>query len=142
MEKNTYEWKREYELGIEDIDFQHHFFFNLILRLTAELTQSQEQVYQNALVDELIAYARFHFVSEENMMSRAGYPKLEEHKHLHHELLDQLSTKSSLLSLTHSAKDSNGLLDFLMNWFFQHTTGEDKLFAQYLGLGEPRHLSQ
>ena len=26
-------WKSEYDLGIEDIDFQHHYFLNLINRL-------------------------------------------------------------------------------------------------------------
>lgn len=65
MEKVQYEWKTDYELGSEDIDFQHHFFFNLILRLAQELAQSREQVCQDALIDELSAYARFHFISEE-----------------------------------------------------------------------------
>jgi len=70
-------------------------------------------------------------------MLRAGYPELGEHKMLHHELLDKLSSKASMLYLTHSEKDSAGLIVFLMDWFFQHTTSKDKVFARYVQ-GLPR----
>lgn len=132
MDKVTYVWKADYALGIEDIDFQHHFFFNLIVRLAEELVQSKDQMYKNALVDELIAYARFHFISEENIMSRANYPELSDHKNQHLELIDKLSSKTSKLDLSNSAQDSAGLIDFLMDWFFHHTTSVDKIFAQYV----------
>ena len=80
MNNEFIEWLTKYEIGIEDIDLQHHFFFNLINRLAGELTRSDDLNYQNALVSELNAYARFHFISEENMMFRVGYPESVNHK--------------------------------------------------------------
>ena len=132
MNDDIIEWQPEYELGIEDIDFQHHFFLNLINRLGCELKESDNFYYRAALISELNAYARFHFTSEENMMFRAGYTALIEHKELHFELLDQLSTRSNMLSLNNSDKSAVDILDFLVDWFFHHSTTEDRLFANYL----------
>ena len=126
------DWKPNYELGIEDIDYQHHFFINLINRLSDELAATDSPEYRTAIVSELSAYARFHFISEENMMSRAGYPEIDAHKRHHRELLDQLSIKQTRLEMRQSEQEQQAILDFLVQWFFEHTTREDRLFADYL----------
>jgi len=125
-------WNSSYELGIEDIDYQHHFFLNLINRLSDELLKVEDANYKRALISELNAYARFHFISEENMMQREGYPKLQEHRELHRELIDQLSIRQNMLMLRASEKEADEIIDFLVNWFLSHTNHEDRLFADYL----------
>ena len=125
------EWKKKYELGIDDIDFQHHFFLNLINRLSNELLSPDSRSHRASLIAELNAYARFHFISEENMMRRAGYPALDEHKKHHLELTDQLSRKESMLHITDSEKEAVAVVDFLVDWFINHTVYEDRLFAKY-----------
>ena len=132
MGRSNIIWRKEYELGIEDIDFQHHFFVNLINRLKDELLQANNPEYRQALISELNAYARFHFISEENMMRREGYPKLQEHRNSHIELIDQLSAKENLLFLRNSSKEVEGIIDFLANWFLNHTSHEDRLFTDFL----------
>ena len=126
------EWKADYELGVEDIDYQHHFFFNLINRLENELKDHESIDYQAGIISELNAYARFHFISEENMMVRSGYPGLEEHKILHCELIDQLSSRENMLLIDRSARESRDIITFLVDWFFDHTMTIDRLFADYL----------
>lgn len=125
------EWKSSYELGIEDIDFQHHYFFNLIIRLSDELEKNPDIHYKNLLLSELSAYARFHFISEENLMHRYGYTGLERHKNFHLELLDTLSTKSNMVHIDGSEVNVFSVINFLINWFFQHTTTIDKEFAHF-----------
>ncbi len=139
-EQNFIKWKSEYDLGIEDIDFQHHFFVNLINRLSHELTSSNHVEYQTALIRELNAYASFHFISEENMMFRAGYPLLEQHKKHHFELIEQLSNKGNLFRLNPTVEEGQKTINFLVNWFFDHTSKEDRLFADYL-LTLPENLT-
>lgn len=126
------EWKSNYELGIEDIDFQHHFFLNLINRLSDELKETVDHDYQVSLLSELNAYVRFHFISEENNMRRSNYPRLKEHKKYHHELIDILSFKENMLELHPSDVEYENIIYFLTDWFFHHTAYEDKLFADYL----------
>lgn len=125
------EWKTDYDLGIEDIDFQHHYFLNLINRLTAELKSTTARERQAALIAELNAYARFHFISEENMMAKAGYPELEAHRQKHLDLIGQLNSREALLQLENSSLRAEQVIDFLREWFLSHTTGEDRLFVDF-----------
>lgn len=129
---NHITWNKAYDLGVEDIDFQHHFFVNLINRLANELVETTDPDYQLGLISELNAYAKFHFISEENMMRREAYPKWEEHRQLHVELIDQLSAKENLLYMNPSSKTVDAIMDFLVNWFLIHTSQEDRLFTDFL----------
>ncbi|MGE4504657.1 MAG: bacteriohemerythrin [Desulfovibrionaceae bacterium] len=132
------QWDSKYELGIEDIDFQHHYFLNLINRLVDDLATSTDLSYRAALFAELGAYARFHFLSEENLMRRAGYPWLQNHRVLHLELLDQLSCRGSKAAAGVLDGATDDLFEFLYDWFFQHTAGEDRLLEAYLK-GQPEN---
>ena len=125
------QWKENYDLGIEDIDLQHHFFLNLINRLSDELRMTTNPSRRTALISELNAYARFHFISEENMMAKANYPELDVHRRHHLELISQLNSKEAMLQLEKTDQRAEDIVDFLLAWFVNHTTGEDRLFADY-----------
>ena len=125
-------WRTEYELGQEDIDFQHHFFLNLINRMYDELHNTENQKFRSQLIAELNAYAKFHFISEENIMFKAGYPALEQHRQHHRQLIDQLSAKGLMLLKRGSDKESKEIIDFLTDWFLHHTMTEDKNFVHFL----------
>lgn len=132
MSKHLGEWSVCYELGIEDIDLQHHFFFNLINRLAIELEQAKDVQYRIDLINELNAYAKFHFISEENMMRKSEYPDFMLHKSLHLELIEKLSTKENLLFFTDGNAENEAVVNFLGEWFLAHTGGVDRKFAHYL----------
>ena len=131
MSDNTIEWRQNYNLDIDIIDFQHHYFADLINRLSEQLKHTDDRQFQAALISELNAYARFHFISEENLMNQAGYPDLQQHKKLHHDLMDQLSIKESRLELHHGTEEADSIIEFLRDWFLQHTVIEDRKFADF-----------
>ena len=62
----------------------------------------------SALIAELNAYARFHFISEENMMARAGYPDLEAHRKHHNEVS---ATYASIASVINASPSEISLAD-------------------------------
>ena len=125
-------WETKFELGVEEIDLQHRYFLGLVNRVSAELDHHYDQPYLLALFNELNAYARFHFISEENMMLKAGYPNLEAHRHHHRELIDQLNAREWKLRTRPSDEEASNLVAFLKQWFLSHTTREDKQFAEFL----------
>jgi hemerythrin len=125
-------WNKDFELGVKDIDFQHQYFVDLINRLQVDLRLVSEPKQVSYLIAELNAYARFHFISEENLMRKAGYPALESHKNLHFELIDSLTSKEAKLHAAYSDNAIDQIIDFLINWFKNHTINEDKLFADFL----------
>ena len=133
-------WKAEFETGVEEIDLQHRYFLRLINRLGEELATAKDERYRQCLLDELAKYATFHFVSEENIMFKFAYPGLAEHARLHWSLLDRLSSRAT-------GRPVEELLDFLTEWFAEHTTKEDHLIGEYLAdtgrwASEPRDESR
>lgn len=125
-------WQPDYDLGIADIDLQHRFFASLINRLAADLRQVNDAALRASLLQELSAYARFHFISEENLMARAGFPGLAEHRALHNRLIDELSARQTRLHLRAAPQDVDDAITFLVQWFKGHTQHEDRQFAQHL----------
>ncbi len=125
-------WDRRFEIGVQEIDLQHRYFFDLINRLSIELGQNDNHQYQLDLLRELNAYARFHFISEENMMAKAGYPSLEGHRRHHLTILDKLTAKEWKLHSQPSPEAIGNMVTFLIEWFLTHTTREDKRFAGFL----------
>jgi len=128
----TIQWQKSYEIGVEDIDLQHHYFLNLINTLIEAITANEDLRYLEALVSELDAYAKFHFRSEERMMQHSAYPNYEVHKQHHFDLIQKLSVEQYKLTNPTSPEDTQAVIEFLTSWFLHHTTGEDKLFADYL----------
>jgi len=125
-------WDKKYELGIEDIDLQHHYFLNLIKNIIEAIKSKEDKIYIEALVSELDAYARFHFKSEERMMLHSNYPEYENHKNHHFDLIQRLSIEQYKLLNLSKGNEAEEVIDFLVNWFLEHTTKEDKLFAEFL----------
>lgn len=124
MNPSELHWKTEYEIGVEEVDLQHHYFFDLIKRLSGDLLTSEDMVYKDRLLNELLYYGKFHFLSEENIMMKYGYPDIKVHKMLHLSLIDELSHQHS--------SDANVQLDFLIDWFTTHTMGADREFGQFV----------
>lgn len=129
MTRGRIVWGSAYEIGIEEIDLQHHYFVALINRLRDELG-SDDPEYRARLIQELDAYAKFHFISEENLMYRVGYPGLEAHALQHFALIDALSVKQVQFGQGETSVDE--IIDFLGDWFVGHTRGEDRRIAEFI----------
>lgn len=79
---------------------------------------------------EVELYARFHFISEENLMYDAGYPHIAQHKEEHHTLLTQLDDRIHEYAADEICMKDIG--NFLFEWFAFHTTNSDKKLVQYI----------
>lgn len=123
-------WIPDFETGVEEIDLQHHYFVDLINRLSRLLPRTEDRAYQARLLSELIKYAQFHFVSEENIMYSIGYEGLEQHKNLHFDLLNILNAKIGMFQQDMAEADE--VIGFLREWFVMHTLAEDKKVSALL----------
>jgi len=65
-------------------------------------------------------------------MDLANYPDLDNHKKHHRKLIQKLSEKQFWIDGKQSEKQTDDLISFLLTWFFEHTAGVDKLFADYI----------
>ncbi|MCB1159593.1 MAG: hemerythrin family protein [Leptospiraceae bacterium] len=127
----NFNWNNNYLLGIEDIDSQHHSFLNLIKKLNDVFQSVEDPKYVKKLIAEINAYAKYHFISEENFMYSINYPNIEEHRLEHLEILDVLSEKEIALSINNFNEACEEIIAFLLKWFKSHTSLEDKQIATF-----------
>ena len=91
------EWNSDYLTGVEDIDLQHQYFAKLINRIEAKITGIALAEGHSPLLTELVYYTRFHFLSEENLMTEVDYPEIDAHKRLHSDLIQRLNNEIHML---------------------------------------------
>ena len=81
-------WESKYSVGISKFDDDHQIILNLI---DTYLTQSDSGLDLNTvrfIIDQLGDYSQIHFNAEETYMVGIKYPRLDDHRRLHHEMLD------------------------------------------------------
>lgn len=124
-------WDGKYEIGVPRIDFEHRIFADLINELGSKIRGGKDHLSITRTLRELMKYADFHFLSEENIMEDCGYPGLKEHQQLHRDLQRQLNERAVALA---SGDDTPAdLLAFLIDWFLDHTGREDRRIALFCG---------
>jgi len=82
---------------VPEIDLQHRELVSMLNRLNDAVknSESRENIYR--IIDEVIAFTRLHFATEERLMVQSGYPGLEWHKDKHRQLIqDALNLKTKL----------------------------------------------
>jgi len=124
------EWLSKFEVGNEKIDLEHRVFFDLVKGIAEANENGDSRDRIRRLVAETMKYAEFHFLSEENMMIDVNYPEFEEH-HEHH---NALMRKLQLYTVKFESGDDNisELINFLVEWFSEHTTNEDLMLSRYI----------
>ncbi len=106
------EWRDSFSVGVPELDADHKRMIETINRV-AQVEKDDEPVQW--VLQELDDYSRDHFQAEEERMTAAGYPGLEEHRKEHmafHEWLENIKVTLSLdpESRFHLAKTVNEFL--------------------------------
>ena len=82
---------------MSEIDQQHQELVSMLNRLNDAVknNESREDIYR--IIDDVIAFTRLHFATEEQLMIQSGYTDIEWHKDKHKELIqDALHLKGKL----------------------------------------------
>ena len=127
---NIPHWNNKYNTGIEEIDYQHRYFLELINRFNTRVNNGLDEPMVHRHLTELLKYAQFHFYSEENLMMLNQFPLIEEHVELHLDLIDKLSVM--LMNFEIGRASLSEILEFLIEWFIDHTVKEDTKLAAYI----------
>ena len=118
-------WEDKYSVGNPEIDEQHKKMFMLGNNLLEGTGESDIK----PLILSLFKYTREHFLAEEKMMNRIGFPLFLEHKALHDALITKLNDVSSQ-SLGNDEAISS-FKEFIFNWLCNHIMTEDNKYFQF-----------
>jgi hemerythrin len=133
MEK--YIWTKNQSVGVEEIDIQHHHFFDITNDLISKSEQENFSAWDLVLiVTYLNNYATIHLLTEENIFKRYNYFDAEEHiaKHdAYREKMKEFMARVELEELG-SKKLALEIAEFAGNWLMNHIMVEDKKYVGFM----------
>ena len=126
-----FEWKDEFSVNIEQIDSQHKILVEMIDQIYAAMQEKKSQDILESTLDNMVNYAASHFLTEEHLMSKHGYPFLNPHKLEHAQFKEKVS---GYVTRMHEGKRllPLELLIFLKDWLSKHILETDKNYGPFL----------
>jgi hemerythrin len=125
-------WNPDYSVGNDILDRQHQKLLALCNQavdcLEDESPEGRGQFH--LILNDLVAYADEHFLTEENLLREKNYPQLSEQKAEHHFYLERIS--QFLYSASEGNIDKTGLCKYLSNWWSSHILESDMQYKEFL----------
>jgi len=117
-------------IGHERIDLQHRALFDLISEF-ADARLTNAPIYElHSILEEIVKYTEFHFVSEEHIMAKSNYPDLTQHKMEHKNLMSNLTSRLKDMAMGKLTPDL--IENFLVDWFLFHIQRDDKKISDHI----------
>lgn len=129
-------WNDEFKLGLPAIDADHEELVELCNQFL-EAAQNAAPITELAgALDRLLLRTRAHFLHEERMLDRHGYPGLAIHKAEHERLLSQAETLKARFEDVEHEEDVRQVTletaDFLQSWLLDHIKVNDRPYRPFL----------
>ena len=123
-------WSAELELGIAKIDEQHHWLVDRINALHDELGRpAPDRQALGDILESLVDYTMNHFIVEEEIFKRHGYPQTDAHLGEHNTFTGRIIV---LLDQFHEGAEVGGeTMALLKDWLTHHILTVDKAYVPF-----------
>ncbi len=132
-------WTPLMELGINEIDAQHRFLFEL-LNCVHEASDQGDPERTKQLLEELGKHTEIHFGHEEDLMADCNYAGAEAHRQEHRKLFLQVADYIDELNAGRLVASSVAL--FMQRWMLHHMATADRELCAMLSHREARVLGR
>ena len=119
MLKSKLIWEEKYSVGVKLIDNQHKQMFDTINELIDLLYSVPTADQVSKIINDLVAYKKHHFKTEEDLFDKYHYEFKEEHIAKHREFTQKLDILVSQ-NKGETVLLAFGLIDFLEDWLINH----------------------
>jgi len=99
----------------------------LLNRVIDTINHPEEDNHFDDILGQLLDYTKLHFHREEMLMDVCNYPHIENHKSIHELMIKQVKQKIKLLQS--DELDADNLVEFFLNWLFDHIAHGDFAIA-------------
>lgn len=128
---NLIEWRDEFKIGIDEVDFEHQELIELINEIYDEAKTEGSILAVSDSLGDIFGKISAHFALEEKEMRELNYDQYEVHKEDHEQLLD------SIRDIMDEYEEENNLdeEDFgnrLKDWFVNHFSTKDARLHKFL----------
>ncbi|MDE7221557.1 MAG: response regulator [Oscillospiraceae bacterium] len=124
-----FEWREEFEIGVDVIDQEHRRLFRIINKLFDFRDEEKDSQWTcQEGIKYFKGHAMKHFADEEAYMLSAGYEGLEQHRRIHKGFRENtLPALEQELEQTNYSPDAvNHFLGVCAGWLIGHTLTEDQ----------------
>lgn len=124
-------WSSELQTGISRVDEQHKWLVDTTNQLHDEISKpNADREVAGKILHGLVEYTFKHFIMEEEMFKRLGYPETDAHMAQHNIFTDNMAT---LLERHNKGETvSVDAMDLLKNWLVDHIMKTDKAYVPFL----------
>jgi hemerythrin len=130
-EKEIVAWDEKFATGIDLIDKQHRELVSLTNNLYMACRQGTVETGFKEAMDQMVAYVRFHFTAELELLQRIHFPMYADHKKQHDTLVQQILEAAK--SFNEGKKFvPNNFVRVLRDWVFGHIAVSDRVYADYV----------
>jgi len=122
--------------GIELIDTQHKKLCKIVNTLGNAIDKDDENEVLYKIVEELIEYTKYHFLTEEELFDKFDFAEQDLHRSEHKYFIEyfkgiqkdlDINTKKRKKATKEQIMD---ILKFLIDWFVTHITGSDREYVE------------
>jgi hemerythrin len=128
------EWRKEFETGVAEVDFEHRELVNLINALHSEIEAEAPRERISSFLGEVFAKIAAHFALEETVMRKHGYDDYAAHKAEHETLLDEIRDIMDAHEEGDADDYGTALGDTVAAWFVNHFKTRDARLHRMLGV--------
>ena len=123
------EWNESLSVGIAEIDEQHRKWISLINALHDVLMgySEDESLTSESCLQAMLDYGNYHLIFEEQLLEKAGYPLLEQHRREHDRFRRQIENALLAEQEGHRVLYSE-VMNLLTSWLQDHIMGSDMLY--------------
>jgi len=125
-------WKDSFSIGLYDLDAQHQQFLGYLNDCYDKVSLEKQTGLCQELIEKLKAYAKDHFMYEENIMQFTGFGELDKHREMHRYFENQILELESSYRLGDDAKIAKNILIFMRDWFLNHILEQDRKLADHV----------
>lgn len=128
---DIFPWNSDFNIGISEIDQQHMKLVELLNKLSSHLAFGSTLPSLKVIIEELEAYAVYHFQSEEAIwqLHLPIEAAVLGHKEEHRRFVDSVAQLKSLGGLEVTTQVVERILTFLARWLISHILENDRYMA-------------
>ena len=128
------EWDSQYYIGVPEIDKQHKKLMKILNDTINHSNGNKidERKYFNKTRKKAEKYLKKHFETEERMLSKTKYEKLEEHKAEHDKFYEEIRKANE--EIENNIRDINlfNSTAYIKEWLLNHIKNFDKKADKYI----------
>lgn len=123
-------WNDDYSVNNEELDAHHKKLISILNDLYAECLKVDADNCVGPRLDELLAYADYHFKAEEQYMREIEYYEVDDHIEYHKGFAYKLD-EMKRIRYENQLELTRELIIFTGKWLLHHVLEVDRKYAEY-----------